>query len=137
MEQIKYRKGYKYQLAEDYTIYTNLVGYQANTEFIKLTLTGILTIKQGYAWDGPSGPTIDTPDFMRGSIVHDALYQLLRQGLLPQEERRFVDKLLQDICLEDGMSKIRAHYVFEGVNMFGGSSANPKSKKEIITAPWD
>ncbi|MGH7536144.1 MAG: DUF1353 domain-containing protein, partial [Gemmatimonadales bacterium] len=78
---IQYRTGYKYQLAADYTV---LLAFgpaeNIKTEYIcfvrSLQGRGYLTVKEGYAWDGPSGPTVDTKDFMRGSLVHDALYQL-------------------------------------------------------------
>ena len=132
-DQIKYRSGYKYQLAEEYTIETGIIGGLAQTEFLLLSEDGLLTIKSGYAWDGPSGPTVDTSDFMRGSLVHDALYQLMRQGYLSLDAREDVDRLLQVICLEDGMSSFRAHYVFEGVSFFGEEFV--KNEKEIFTAP--
>ena len=74
---IKYRSGYKYQLVEEYQVRVSLIPENdIKTDFIELSTEGMLIIKKGYAWDGPSGPTIDTPNFMRGSLVHDALYQL-------------------------------------------------------------
>ena len=64
-----YRKlrRYKYQLMQDYTISIE-VETQEDIEmsFLALTSEGELTIKNRYAWDGPSGPTIDTKSFMRG-----------------------------------------------------------------------
>ena len=84
----------------------------------------------GYAWDGPSGPTIDTKNFMRGSLVHDGLYQLMREGLLAHEEyRKSADDLLRDICVEDGMSKFRAWYVHRAVRISGGKSTKPRTKE--------
>ena len=67
---IKYREGYKYQLVEDYTVKTSITPKQdvAKDEWIQLKMDGTLTIKDGYAWDGPSGPTIDTKNFMRGVV---------------------------------------------------------------------
>ena len=74
---------YKYQLMKKgYTCQVNIRKISAKTAFIQLTAKGKLTIKRGYAWDGPSGPTIDTKTFMRGSLVHDALYQLMRLKVL-------------------------------------------------------
>ncbi len=63
-------------------------------------------------WDGPSGLTIDTPNFMRGSLVHDTLYQLLRNELIEQKWRDEADEELRRICREDGMSKICANWVY-------------------------
>ena len=76
MNCILYNGGYKYQLKETSTIAIDISPETPiDTEYITLDSQGNLTIKKGYAWDGPSGPTIDTLTFMRGSLVHDALYQ--------------------------------------------------------------
>ena len=105
------------------------------TDFLELNTEGTLTIKNGYAWDGPSGPTIDTPNFMRGSLVHDALYQLLRNKLIDQKWRDEADEELGRICLEDGMSKIRARWVYIAVRKWGKVAASPESRKKIHVAP--
>ena len=95
---------------------------------------GYLTIRQGYAWDGPSGPTFDTKNFMRGSLVHDALYQLMRRGYLNIDtNRNRADRLLKHICKEDGMSSLRAWWVYQGVHAFGKSAASKPRKQS--TAP--
>lgn len=135
MEQIKYRKGYKYQLAKDYTIKTGIIGYTADTHFIILTSIGVLIIKKGYSWDGASGPTVDTKSTMRGSLVHDALYQLMRWELIPQEERQYADELLSKICKEDGMTDFRADYWEFMTKKFAHSAATPDNKKKILEAP--
>lgn len=133
---MKYRKGYKYQLASNFEVVTRVY---PNTllisEFIRLDIAGVLHIKSGYAWDGPSGPTIDTRSSMRGSLIHDALYQLLREEKLNAGYRRAADQELYRICLEDGMWKWRAKLWLREVSKFAGSAADPKNKKPIITAP--
>lgn len=133
---IKYRKGYKYQLADDYVVETGLQpGTNIETHFIDLNVFGELTIRKGYAWDGPSGPTFDTKNFMRGSLVHDALYQLMRQGRLPQSFRDPSDRLLQAICREDGMSAARAWWVYTGLKYGGAAAAKVENQKEVFEAP--
>ena len=134
---IRYRSGYKYQLASLYRVKINIQPRNdIVTEFVDLDQQGHLLIKRGYAWDGPSGPTRDTPDFMRGSLVHDALYQLMRQRRISKDRwRKKADRELKRICLEDGMSKRRANKVYRGVRLFGNPSASPKSKKKVHTAP--
>ena len=135
MMKITYRDGYKYQLVAsavfDVGIYPNKL---IKTRFIELNPRGKLVIRAGYAWDGPSGPTIDTRNFMRGSLVHDALYQLMRAKLLDEQlHRDTADKLLRKMCRKDGMSAIRAWWVYQAVKIFGKSSATVKRK--VITAP--
>lgn len=114
---ITYKPGYKYQLVEDYSISIGL-RQDADSDFLSLH-DGVLTIKKGYAWDGPSGPTFDTPSFMRGSLVHDALYQLIREKHLPLSMRDFADSMLKDLCKEDGMPLWRRAYVWAAVHVFG------------------
>lgn len=136
MSKIKYRKGYKYQLYNDYSIATGIKRpSDVATSFLFLSRGGILTISKGYAWDGPSGPTFDTKNFMRGSLVHDALYQLMREGLLPQGYREKADRLLREICLDAGMSKLRAWYVYRGVSRFAFPFARPELRIPIQEAP--
>lgn len=134
MNYIKYTRGYKYQLVENYECYVSIkLPVAVNSEFITLWEDGKIQVRDGYAWDGPSGPTIDTKNFMRGSLVHDALYQLMREGLLPRTYRDVVDRLLQTMCYEDGMSRLRAWAVYQGVK-FGGADAVIKHK-DLLVAP--
>lgn len=133
--QIKYRAGYKYQLHEAYAVQTAIrPEHHINHGFIALTPSGLLVITSGYAWDGPSGPTVDTKNFMRGSLVHDALYQLMREKLLDCGWRETADSELRRICIEDGMSWLRAWWVFKAVRMAGEASAEWQEEK-IETAP--
>lgn len=136
MEQITYKEGYKYQLTRNYNIKTSILGHSINTAYINLTTNGRLYIKKGYAWDGPSGPTIDTLSFMRGSLVHDALYQLMRENLLDKDVYRdTADILLKDICATDGMVKGFTWVVYKLVKLLASSAADPSNKKPNIKAP--
>ena len=134
---IRYRAGYKYQLFEDYT---EIIGIypeaDIETEYIILRKSGLLIIKEGYAWDGASGPTIDTRSSMRGSLKHDALYQLMRLKLLPEAWRRKTDEILRDTCIEDGMWRWRAALWFRAVEDVAEISAHPgHDEYPVITAP--
>lgn len=123
-----YRKmrNYKYQLVETYEysveLHYPMVRYESQYSWVSLA-NDRLTIRKGYAWDGPSGPTIDTDNFMRGSLVHDALYQLFRELPHLRVHRDYADRLLQHICIMDGMSRLRAWWVYQGVKHFGAKAA--------------
>ena len=135
---IFYKTGYKYQLTETEIVDTGFfwgLTETVQTPFLTLEPSGQLTILRGYAWDGPSGPTIDTKDFLRGSLVHDALYQLMRQGHIEQRFRDRADQLLWQICLEDGMWRWRAYYVYKSLHWFGGAAADQDNAKQVHTAP--
>ena len=136
MIHIEYKSGFKYQLSKDYSVFVNIFPKEnIYSEFIELHFDGFLIIKSGYCWDGPSGPAIDTKNFMRGSLVHDALYQLMREELIGQECREEADKELRKICLEDGMSKIRAEWVYYAVRTFAKRCADVGSKRKTEIAP--
>lgn len=117
-DRIAYYKGIKYVLATTYFVQLDFKpDYNIQTEYVDFNTDGWLTVRAGFPYDGPSGPTIDTPDSMRGALVHDALADLFRQGYLDRE-RHFtpMNKEFHKILLEDGMSPTRAEAWFIGVN---------------------
>lgn len=140
MSPIFYRAGYKYQLIENYEYQLGpewpAITHDWDTDFFYLDHRKLLIIKENYAWDGPSGPTIDTQNFMRGSLVHDALYQMIREGYLDKDECRILaDQTLYDICRKDGMSWIRANVVYYSVRIFGNPSARKSGERPVLSAP--
>ena len=136
MKFIRYTDGYKFQLEDDYTQDTGIIhATPGGNRFVHLSNTGRLTILAGYAWDGASGPAIDTPSFMRGSLVHDALYQLIRLGILTKDEhRKRADEVLRETVLEDGMWAARAWWVYHAVRTFGGHYLRNRPHG-VLTAP--
>jgi hypothetical protein len=97
---------YKYQTLDEIVYETgwNLPRRQSvatDLGWVHLSGDGRLTIRRGYCWNGASGPTLDTASTMRASLVHDALYQILREGLLPPAFRLRADACLERIMLRD------------------------------------
>lgn len=138
MRYIRYTDGYKFQLEEPYQHATGMTpapGAPGN-RFVGMSPDGLLTIAAGYAWDGASGPAIDTPSFMRGSLVHDALYQLIRLGVISLDQRAAADRILRDIVRADGMWAPRAWWVHQGVRLFGGIYLAGRGQgNTVLTAP--
>jgi hypothetical protein len=136
VNQIKYKSGYKYQIAEDYCLggLAFPVERDYGSEFLMLG-PSFIRLQKGYASDGPSWPAIDTHTFMRGAFVHDACYQAIRMGWLPESAREYCDKLLRQICLADGMSPLRAWWVYKGLRVGGARAADPKRVKAVLVAP--
>jgi hypothetical protein len=134
---IHYKKGYKYQLVCDCPLDTGIYPGRGgvHTDYIDLDENGKLTCHKGYAWDGASGPTFDTPDSMRASLGHDALYQLMRMGLLPPSCRDEADSLLRKICIEDGMNPVRAKLWYMAVRMFAEPYARYGTERGVLIAP--
>ena len=134
---IRYRSEYKYQLANLYQIEIPILPAETiETDFIKLGVDGELTVKKGYAWDGPSGPVIDTQENLRASLIHDALYQLMRrEHLKARTHRKTADKVFRDICKEDGVSSFRANIYYTALRKYGKPAASPENKKKVHRAP--
>lgn len=132
---LEYKGGYKYQLAKDYTHFVGIFGYEIATDYLQLDKNGFLTLKRGYATDGPSGLTFDTRNSIRGSFVHDGVYQLIRNGLIDRKYKANADLLLRDICVEDGMWKARAWWWYTAVCKEGIHSLYPSSERLTLRAP--
>ena len=136
-DRIKYRAdGRKYQLAEGYAVKIGVLqALRIGHGYFSLDPTGWLMVRRGYAWDGPSGPACDTPSAMRGSLVHDVLYQALRLGLLASAWREVADREYRRLCLEDGMWRLRAAYHFAALRWFGRPSTEPEAEPPVLEAP--
>ena len=133
---IKYKAGYKYQLAADYGMTVPIYPAQdVDTEYISLTMAGKMVIKRGYCWDGASGPTVDTKSSMRGALVHDALTQLVRLELISRDWLPTIHRMLFELCIDDGMWTWRAGAWKLAVNVFGDAAAHPDNERRVLTAP--
>jgi len=134
---IRYTGRYKYQLASEYKIKIPITPAEVIlTDFIDLDAEGNLTVKKAYAWDGPSGPVKDTKKNLRASLVHDALYQLMRQDhLKSRTHRKTADQEFRRICKKDGVSSLRASIYYKALRRFGKPAASPENKKKITRAP--
>lgn len=153
---IEYKAGYKYQLSiSEYPLMLpiapgdEIFHYNRNTEiisvdddmdhvkcgpFLALWPSGKMRIYEGYAWDGPSGPAFDTPNFMTPSMVHDALYQLMRNRVIPRDPfRAMADEIMYQMCKRRGMCGARAWWCKRGVVRFGAKAAT--KKRPILRAP--
>ena len=140
MNSVTYRKlkGYKYDVKIPYNFQTCITNVEFDTEYLAMVGDGKLFVKVGYAWDGASGPALDTKNFIRGSLGHDALYQCFREGLIDREcWREYADRLLVEHTRQDGMSKIRCRWVYWAVRHFSKRSSYPKKnpRGQIHTVP--
>lgn len=92
-------RGYRYVVAEVFRVAVpELAGIVFCRPGYPLQLAdGWLTICAGYAWDGVSGPARNTPATRKPGCVHDALYQLIRLGVLGREHRVTADWILYRI----------------------------------------
>lgn len=133
---MKYSAGFKYQLREDFSLLVDIHPEQdLITEWVLLNTEGRLTLRRGFASDGPSDPAPDLPSAMRASFLHDALYSMIRQGLLAPVYKDAADKLLREICLQDGMPHFMAQLFYTSVSRFGDPYIDPLAEKAVRVAP--
>lgn len=86
-DKLRYIGGLKYRSTEPYWAMCNLRPRSAIVlNRINLTREGLFFVEGGYSSDGPSGPTIDTKDFMPAAMGwHDPVYELLRHEMMHVE----------------------------------------------------
>lgn len=110
-------------------------------KFIRLEVidneTVLLTIEAGYSYDGASG-AVNTESWIIASLVHDCLYQLMREKLLGRSLRKQAD-LAMYYFLKKSMIRgnyfsrrwgaVRAKLSYEAVRKFGGKHTKPRKIK--------
>jgi len=133
---IEYTAGYKYVLYKDTTFQLSFAPEKTiRYEHITFHADNELEIKKGFPWDGMSGGVPDTDRNMQGSVVHDALYKLIRQGLLPMRYRHLADAELEIICVDDRVWEWVAAMYRWGLSRGGTAAALPSAIKRIHRAP--
>lgn len=132
---VRYQSGYRFRLKSAFRCQTGIKEACAGNEFVGLDAAGWLTIAAGYAWDGCSGPLADDATTIRGSLVHDALYALMREHGLSPTWREAADDLLRDLFVEDGLHHAMAGIAHAAVRAFGGAHIDPANARPVLTAP--
>lgn len=112
-------KKYKYTLQFDVDYETGIYSERGYTgDYLEIDWRGRLTILTGYSWDGLTG-FIDVPDAIEASLVHDALYQLIREKVLPKSYRKRADKIFKEMCINNGVHPTLASTMYRAVRLFG------------------
>lgn len=135
MNYITYKSGYKHQLSKNIRVRIPIRGYEIKTDWFSLDVDGWLEAFKGYAWDGASGPTADTPSTLFPSLIHDIIFQCIRLGLLPRKFKKLADLILKVGLVKCGMWRFRAFLWWRGVHRFAGFAVDPDNVKEDISAP--
>jgi len=131
-------KHFKYKLEEREVVQTCITGYSFRTPYISMFLDGRLSIHKGYAWDGSSVPFkrtfrilslgwYDADKYCKeASLVHDALCQAMREGLITKKNKSTADSLYYDMCIAGGMSRRQALRRWRALRKFGDSGIQPE-----------
>lgn len=136
----KVHEGFAYKLQCQYTI-----AREYETPYFALTADGWLLISSLYCWDGatkfPDFDWIKTP-----SAIHDALHQLIVDGIIPESENDLIDQELA-LAIEGNhatrwtkqvLLKLRGWYVRKATNTVNEKAGSkpkvyhlPKLKHEV------
>jgi hypothetical protein len=92
-------------------------------------------IRQFYYWDGATG-VLDTEKIMTPSLIHDMLFQAMRENLIPAEFTReeffeLANKEFRDQYLANDGYKWYSKTIYWGVSKFGWKH----SKSTVLKAP--
>ena len=114
---------YKFKVEENFSIKLPFKIPDFEHEYAS-SKDGILSVKKGYAWDGASGPIINTRDTLVARLVHDVLYQAMRLNLIKssKENRKIADKNFFEILKMNGVNSIRRKVWSFAVKLFGKKS---------------
>lgn len=129
---LAYKSGYKYQL-------TDVISFQTSfrpdkplvSDYLRLGKTGILTILPGYAWDGCSGPVRDTEKNQHAGLLHDALYNLMRLGLLDHKLWAMADVEFAKQLKLYGVWRVQIWVMMKGLALVKGKHARPQQRKKV------
>lgn len=135
---VAYSAGYKYQTKTDYYSATPIKPpREILTTFVCLGKNGHMLIRRHYAWNGASGPTVDSLSSIRASLEHDALYQLMQEGELNRAFKGEVDKYFKSLLIQDGMSSVRASLWDAGLALFGHHATTEDAIAPVCYAPYN
>ena len=118
---VYYAKGFKYRLTRRLVLQSSVFPPEdIITPDFEIHTDGILIGHPGWSYDGPSGPTWDSPCSMRAAGGHDIPYEAMRKGLLDWSFKQAIDDDFYGWLLEDGMWVWRAKAWHKAVTECGG-----------------
>lgn len=134
---MKYKSGYRYVSQE--AVMVNVgpdLHAPLQAPFASIAAESLCVMAK-YAWDGASFTPfkwIGTPKaWLTPSLVHDALYQLFREGLLDRQYREAADRLFREMLIERGVWWIVAWGAYYAVRVFGNFAVRKTNPvREVI-----
>jgi len=124
-ERIQYLAGIKYRLDKPYRLKVKLNSDNIVCRHVSYT-DGELLIDREFVWDGVTGMWINESAAMRGSLVHDAIYHLIRECGIDDSNAKIADDLLYQFSREDGVSWTLAQIMHYTTKYLGPYGRDPK-----------
>lgn len=136
---------YKFRTLRDFEVASPIQpDEEVGNEYVRLRVDGTLWIRAGYAWDGCIIGS-DTPLTARASLVHDAFYQLIREGIIrirkaptnDKDVKKQIDCFFMMLMYHDGMFPPRAFLRYYLTKWFGKHAMRPRPARnqEALTSP--
>lgn len=134
---MRYKSGYRYISQEAVVVSVGSALHAPMQSPFASIAAESLCIMRGYAWDGASFilfAWFGTPKrWIVPSLVHDALYQLMQDGLLPLIYRKEADLLFYQLLRERGVWGITAAVAYYAVHWFGNYCArHGRTVREVV-----
>ena len=143
----KIKKHYQYELKQIECFIVELpdVGIIASVGSIHGFVTclgGVLTIQKYYQWDGSTIPLkkwykwiFDSDKYCKvASLCHDALYQLMQNGLIDLKHKDYIDTLYGQMCVKGGMGERQAATRVWALKKFAKIEVVTAEEQEILEA---
>ena len=128
--------GYRFQMAESGCMQTEVYPPEdINTPFYSISKTGRIVAHSGYAWDGISGPMVNTKSMMRASLFHDICCQAINDGRLDPSWRPQADREFKRIAKLDGAWKLRVIYSYLAVCAYTKIRNGSRQPERVNNAP--
>ena len=131
---VKYYRGYKYVVAETFSVPTSILGFTVQDKLTDLQPDGKLTIQQWYPWDGNSGPCIDFVSSLEASCVHDVLCDYINMGWLPDYLQPIVDQEYYKIAVVKGMWWRRARARMLAIRWYMTGKGAKRFTRKVLEA---
>ncbi len=120
---MKYKSGYRYVSQETVLVNVGPALHAPVSSAFASIAAEKLCVMAKYAWDGASFTPfkwLGTPKaWLTPSLVHDALYQLIRDGLMDRQYREAADRLFRDMLIERGVWRWVAWVAYYAVRVGG------------------
>jgi len=131
---VKYYKGYKYVVAETFSLQTAILGFTVQDKLTNIQPDGTLTVQQWYPWDGNSGPVLDVKSSLEASCGHDVLCDYINMGWLPGYLQPLVDQEYYQIAVAKGMWWRRARARMLAIRWYMTGKGAKRFTRKVLEA---
>lgn len=102
-----------FRLLNDVDVATSIsLAHEFKTPYLAMSEAGHLKIKAGYRWSLPWYVYSHSPEWVKAVLVHDALYELIRLGVVTVQHKKQIDQLFVYLCKAAGVKRMGIFWVY-------------------------